>query len=150
MKDFLILPLYSPVSKAYGEEPVPQHTHLNRWNNLGGQDHDPAAVFSIPIILSHYQTNFFPAHKKRFTCLLPNGENVEAHVCADCHLFYVHQPQLLDAWLLQTVLQLEPGQLLSYQHLNQIGVDAIILTKKTDHYTIEVAELNAYEHFLEA
>lgn len=148
-QDFIIIPLYSPVSKAYGEEPVPQFTQLNRWNSLWSRTVSEETALTFPILLDGLKPHFFPAEEKTFNCQLPSGNIVRAHVCYGCRNFYVHTSNLLEDWLLREVLGLAPKELLTYHKLMEAGVDSLKITKEQDCYRITTAECNAYERFVE-
>ena len=43
----------------------------------------------------------------------------------------------LGKWLLREVLQLRPGEVLTYNKLLEIGIDSVIFTKRFDIYSID-------------
>lgn len=148
-QNFIIIPLYSPVSRAYGDEPVPKFTQLNRWNSLWTRTLSDVTALTFPILLDGLKPQFFPDGEKIFNCLLPCGSIVRAHVCYDCRNFYVHSSNLLEDWLLRKVLGLAPKELLTYDKLREAGVDSLKIIKEQECYRMATAEWNAYERFVE-
>ncbi len=54
----------------------------------------------------------------------------------------------LGRWLLRDVLNLDERELLTYQRLEQIGLDSVVVTKNdTENYTIDFTRQGSYERF---
>ena len=43
----------------------------------------------------------------------------------------------LGKWILRDVLQLQPGEVLTYKKLLEIGIDSVVFTKRFDIYSID-------------
>jgi hypothetical protein len=150
IKDSVILPLYSPREKRANREPVPISSQLNQWN-AGGRVRDEGEVYiPIPAEVHHMEPSFFPPRDQQFNLLLPSGETLSAKVCQAGNKALMTNPnKALSQWLLRNVLKLKPGQLLRYQHLENLGIDSVRLIKiKPLNYKIEFAKLGSYEEFI--
>lgn len=56
----------------------------------------------------------------------------------------------LSDWLLRKVFQLAEGELLTYEKMNVLGFDSVIVTKDQDgKYKIDKAKLNSYDDFID-
>ncbi len=54
----------------------------------------------------------------------------------------------LSRWLLRKVLKLQAKELLTYRHLNNLGIDSVIITKLHDkEFKIDFAKIDSYEEF---
>lgn len=57
--------------------------------------------------------------------------------------------QKLGEWLLRGVLNLEEGELLTYEKLERIGLDSVMVYKiREGEYGIDFTKLGSYETFL--
>ncbi len=152
-KPFVILPLYSPKKKE-----VQLKSGLNQWNGgRKGKDDKitPRNVnevyIPIPAWIHKRFPGFFLSRDTHFNLLLPDGNKLEAKVCQDGSkaLMSKHNADL-GKWLLRTVLDLEEKELLTYEKLQEIGLDSVIIEridKKT--YSIDFRPSGTYEKFIE-
>lgn len=149
--DSVVLPLYSPREKKLGREPVPLSSQLNQWN-AGGRPRDQGEVYiSIPIVVHQKKPGFFPDRDQQFRLLLPSGQNLTAKVCqANNKALMTNPNNALADWLLRKVLRLNVREILTYDHLHELGIDSVRVIKIKDlDYKIEFAKEGSYEDFIE-
>lgn len=150
--DYVILPLYSPKAKKKLKEPiVPLKSQLNQWN-AGGRKRDPGEVYiSIPKIIHKLAPDFFPDRDMVFSLQVPNGEILNAKVCQDGSKALMTNPNnAMSKWMLRKILQLNEGDILTYNQLKEVGYDSVKITKiNYNEYLIDFALLDEYEIFIE-
>ncbi|TKC06472.1 restriction endonuclease [Pedobacter polaris] len=148
--DTVILPLYSPREKRLNRQAVPLGSQLNQWNAKGRARDEGEIYISIPAEVHHKSPHFFPTRDKAFNLLLPSGETLSAKVCQSGDKALMTNPnKALSQWLLRKVLLLKPGQLLTYKHLQDLGIDSVRLIKLGAlNYKIEFSRLGSYEDFI--
>lgn len=148
--DTICLPLYS-----YGRDKrkfVPEHSGLNQWN-ANGRPRDPNEVYiPIPAIIREIKPNFFPSRDESFTLALPNGSCKMAKVCQDDGKALMTNPnEDLGKWILRDVLNLQEGELVTYEKLEEIGIDSVQINKFEDNtYEINFRELGTFEKYIQA
>jgi len=100
---------------------------------------------------TYESNNFFPPKDHPFNLKTPDGNVMSAKVCQqDCKALMTNPNKEISTWLLRTVLLLEEYQVLTYEHLEELGVDSVIVTKVDENnYTIDKALLGSYEEYLE-
>lgn len=144
--EHIFLPLYSV---SGGEKIVKEKSGLNQWN-AAGRTRDPNEVYiQIPAWIHKTYPGFFPARDTAFTLILPNGQEMSAKVCQDGSkaLMSKHNADL-GQWLLRDVLNLKEGELLTYDKLQGIGLDSVVIYKNSDgRYDIDFTKLGSYESF---
>jgi len=144
--EHIFLPLYSVSS---GEKIVKEKSGLNQWN-AAGRPRDPNEVYiQIPSWIHKTYPGFFPARDTAFTLILPNGKEMVAKVCQDGSkaLMSKHNADL-GQWLLRDVLDLKEKELLTYDKLQGIGLDSVVIYKNDDgRYDIDFTKLGSYESF---
>ncbi len=142
----IFLPLYS---MRGGEKNVPEKSGLNQWN-ASGRPRDPNEVYiPIPAWLHRSFPDFFPPRDTHFELLLPNGEKMEAKVCQDGSkaLMSKHNADL-GKWLLREIFDLKEGELLTYEKLEEIGVDSVVIYKVGEKkYDIDFTKIGSFEEF---
>jgi hypothetical protein len=147
-KPYIYLPLYS----FKGEEKVVYpKSGLNAWN-AAGRERDPnEAYLQNPVEVRKNYPNFFPPSDEDFELILPNGQILSARVVQEGGKAITSNPNKdLGEWLLRDVLGLEEGELLTYDKLENVGVDSVLLRKEAEgEYSINFAKLGKYESFLE-
>lgn len=146
--DTIYLPLYSYDKKSH-EKYVPQKSGLNQWN-AGGRKRKPNEVYiQIPAEIRHHKPDFFPTRDKSFTLHLPNGSFKMAKVCQDDAKALMSNPnEDLGKWLLRDVLSLTENELVTYEKLENIGIDTVQLNKFEDEtYEINFKGLGTYETY---
>ncbi len=143
---FVILPLYSTKK---GRKIVHSRSGLNQWH-AGGRKRDLGEVYiPIPIWIHKRFPGFFPKRYIPFKLTLPNENILKAAVCQDNSKALMTDPnKALGKWLLRGVLKLKDGELLTYKKLQQIGVDAVIIEKKSEgEFKIDFRPTETYERF---
>jgi hypothetical protein len=147
-KTFVILPLYS-ITK--NEKIVYEKSGLNQWNAEGRKRDANEIYIPIPAWIHKRFPAFFLSRDTPFNLILPNGTILEAKVCQDGSkaLMSKHNADL-GKWLLRKVLNLQEKELLTYEKLQTIGLDSVIIEKvdkKT--YSIDFRPSGTYEEFTE-
>ncbi len=145
--DTTYLPLYS--YKKRQVKLVPPKSGLNQWN-AGGRKRNPNEVYiPIPVEIRRHKPNFFPSRDESFTLNLPNGSFKMAKICQDRGKALMTNPnEDLGKWILREVLNIEEGELVTYEMLEEIGIDSVQLNKFEDGtYEINFRELGTYETY---
>ena len=145
-QEHIFLPLYS---KKGGEKIVPEKSGLNQWN-AAGRLRDPNEVYiQIPAWVHKKYPKFFPPRDVSFTLLLPNSSEMSAKVCQDNSKALMSNPNSeLGHWLLRDVLALGERELLTYDKLNRIGLDSVVVYKVgSKKYDIDFTKIGSYENF---
>lgn len=142
----VFLPLYS----ERGGKQVPASSGLNQWNAKGRARHPNEVYIPIPSWIHKTFPSFFPSRDTSFNLHIPNGEVLSAKVCQDNSKALMTNPnQKLGEWLLRGVLNLQEGELLTYEKLERIGLDSVVVYKISDgEYGIDFTREGAYELFL--
>lgn len=146
-KEHLFLPLYSG---KRGEKVVPEKSGLNQWN-ASGRSRDPNEVYiPIPAWIHKTYPDFFPPRDTSFALLLPNKTEMSAKVCQDNSKALMSNPNAaLGRWLLRDVLNLKERELLTYDKLQRIGLDSVVIYKIDEgKYDIDFTKVGSYEEFL--
>lgn len=144
--DTIYLPLYAYEARTHNKY-VPERSGLNQWN-AGGRERKPNEVYiRIPAEIRRHKPDFFPPRDVSFTLNLPNGNFKMAKVCQDNSKALMSNPnEDLGKWILRDVLNLAENELVTYEKLEQIGVDTVQLNKFEDGtYEINFRELGSYE-----
>jgi len=148
-KDYVILPLYS-LSRTKGDEKiVAEKSGLNQWN-AGGRERDFGEVYiPVPTKIHKNFPDFFPARHHEFVLKTPSGEELKASICQDNSKALMTNPNnALSDWMLRNVLNLEEGELLTYNKLKEVGVDSVIVNKlNKNNYIIDFSPLDSYDEF---
>ncbi len=142
----VFLPLYS----MRDEKHVPSRSGLNQWN-AAGRDRNPNEIYiPIPAWIHHKFPDFFPDRDKVFELTLPDRSVLKASLCQDGSKALMSDPnKALGKWLLRDVLNLKEGELLTYDKLQMIGLDSVVVYKvDDDHYDIDFTKIGSYENFL--
>lgn len=157
--EHVYLPLYSTRD---GE--VHRSSGLNQWNAGGRTRHQDELYIPIPKWIHGYFEGFFPysldhydearRNGERYTSPtfileLPNGKKLFAKVCQENGKALMSNPNReLGNWLLRQVLRIKPQTLASYSMLENVGVDSVIVSKKSSsHFRIDFAALGSYADF---
>lgn len=146
--DTLYLPLYS-YERGTRNKIVPEKSGLNQWN-AGGRERKPNEVYiPIPAEIRKHKPDFFPPRDESFTLHLPNGNFKMAKVCQDNSKALMSNPnEDLGKWILRDVLNLQENELVTYDKLEQIGIDTVQLNKYEDGtYEINFRELGTFETY---
>lgn len=131
-----IIPLYSVKG---GVKMVFPKSGLNQWN-AGGRSRNMNEVY-IPFnkkIKDKYN-EFFPDRNTPFNVTLPNGKNMSMKLCQDEGKALMSNPNNeLGEWLLREVLRLQENELLTYEKLEEIGIESVIFEKnKKGEYKLD-------------
>lgn len=143
VKETVFLPLYGK------DQTVFEKSGLNQWN-AGGRDRHPNEVYiPIPAEVHKHAPGFFPDRDTPFSLKLPNGEMMDSKVCQDNSKALMScSNRELGHWILRDVLQLQEGELLTYEKLQLLGIDSVRIDKIDDlEFEINFAESGSYEEF---
>lgn len=154
--DFIILPLYSPSTKN-----VEQKSGLNQWNAGGRARNINEVYIPIPAWIHRTFNEFFvysrlyqgqsAKNSPSFNIELPNGEIMSSKVTQQGGKALMSNPnKVLGKWILRDILKLKEGTLVTMDMLDEIGIDSVKLTKKSDdYYYLDFLESGSYEEFEE-
>ncbi|WP_017795733.1 restriction endonuclease PLD domain-containing protein [Oceanobacillus kimchii] len=144
--EFIILPLFSDRgSKRH----VPEKSGLNQWN-ASGRTRNPNEIYiPIPRWIHREYHLFFPPRDKPFQLRLPDKTILSAKVCQDNSKALMSNPnKSLGEWLLRQVMNLKEKELLTYDVLEKLNIDSVIVHKHDDHnYSIDFCEMGSYDEF---
>ena len=130
----VILPLFTTRKGRY----VPEKSGINLWNASGRRCNPDEFEIRIPVKIRDANPGFFPARYEPFKLYLPDGRELSASICQDGDKAIMSNPNKdLGNWLLRTVLHLEEGELATIDKLDDLGIDAVIITKYPDHYRMD-------------
>ena len=145
-EEAVVLPLYGyRNNEAY----VFERSGLNQWN-ASGRPRDLNEVYiPIPRKVREKNPSFFPGRDTPFELQFPSGKKMSVKVCQDDGKALMSQRNAdLGEWLLRDVLSLEPGELLTYEKLEEIGIDSVEISKVDDIYSINFKNLGSYEEYI--
>lgn len=142
----VFLPLYS----MRGGKHVPEKSGLNQWNAGGRDRHVNEIYIPIPAWIHKKFPGFFPDRDTAFELTLPDRSVLTASLCQDGSKALMSNPnQALGKWLLRDVLNLQEKELLTYEKLQNIGLDTVVVYKvDNEHYDIDFTRIGSYENFL--
>lgn len=148
----IYLPLYSP-----RDGKVHAKSGLNQWKAGGRARHYDEVYIPIPAWIHRVFEGFFPYMRDSdhdgdpFKLILPDGTEMEAKICQQGGKALMSNPNKhLGEWLLRRVLQVKPFEELTYEMLQDIGVDSVYINKLSKHrFKINFASMGSYEHFSE-
>ena len=146
-KEYVILPLFSD----QGGRHVPQKSGLNQWNASGRKRNINEIYIPIPLWIHKVFPSFFPDRDTPFELHLPNGRILSSKVCQQGSKALMSNPNLeLGEWLLRDVMELSEGELLTYDKLEVLGLDSVIIYKNDENnYSIDFTQIGSYDVFLE-
>lgn len=147
----VFLPLYS----MQGVKHVPKGSGLNGWNAGGRKRKDREVYIPVPIWIHEAFKGFFPDADKPFNLHLPNKQVLDAKMCQTAKkgtrwgkAVMSNPNTALGEWLLDEVLKVKSGKLVTYRMLEEIGIDSVEVTKIDDeNYMIDFKDIGAYEEF---
>lgn len=144
--DYIVLPLYSVKN---GRNIIFERSSLNQWN-AGGRARDINEMYiNYPAKVRGINENFFPPRDKEFILQTPTGENLRAKICQDNNKALMTNPnKAISDWLLRKVLKLGEGELATYERLEILGFDSVIVYKQESLYSIDIMPLGSYEKFI--
>ncbi len=138
------MPLYG------GNNIVYEKSGLNQWN-AGGRDRHPNEVYiPIPAEIRKNFPGFFPDRETPFGLKLPNGKTMQSKICQDSgKALMSYSNRELGQWILRDVLSLKEGELLTYEKLQNLGIDSVRIDKiANDIFEINFASIGSYEQFI--
>lgn len=145
----VFLPLYSARSRN-----VEAKSGLNQWNAGGRDRHEDEVYIPIPAWIHQQFEGFFPYDrhtdvKEPFTLVLPDGKELDAKVCQSGGKGFMTNPNSeLGHWILRTILEIPPGQLVTYDDLDRVGIDSVLITKlDNSKFKINFASKGSYQDF---
>jgi len=142
----IFLPLYSTRGNI---KYVPEKSGLNQWN-AAGRTRDPNEIYiRIPAWIHRRFPGFFPGRDVAFKLALPDRTEISAKVCQESNKALMSNPNsALGKWLLRNVLNLPERELLIYNKLQLIGLDAVVIYKiDNETYDIDFTRIGSYESF---
>jgi hypothetical protein len=147
--EHVFLPLYS--TRSTESKDVPERSGLNQWN-AGGRTRSLGEVYiPIPAFIHKKFPNFFPEKDVQFNLHLPNKNILTAKVCQGGKKALMTNPnEALGQWILRDVLKLKEGELLTYQKLEDINLDSVVIYKvDEENFHIDFAKIGSYDSFFE-
>lgn len=147
-KDSVYLPLYS-FTKAKGKY-IPDKNGLNL-RFAGGRERNPYEVsIRISSEFNRLHRSFFPPRDTAFELTMPNGAIISAKVCQDNDKALMSNPnKVLGHWLIDDVLKISPDTHITYDMLENFGVDSVKITKQEEgKYSITFAKIGSYDEFM--
>ena len=130
----VVLPLYT----ERGGKRVPEKSGINLWRASGRKRHPDEVEIRLPAKIKKENPGFFPQRHEPFRLFLPDGTELSASVCQENDKAIMSNPnKALGHWLLRTVLHLEEGELATIEKLDELGINAVIITKYPDHYRMD-------------
>lgn len=143
----VILPLFSD----RGGRNVPEKSGLNQWNAAGRKRNINEIYISIPTWIHRIFPDFFPDKDTSFTLRLPNGNELSAKMCQAGRKALMSNPNLeLGKWMLREVMDLEEGELLTYEKLQELDIDSVEVYKLSDkEYKIDFRPMGTFDEFAE-
>ena len=153
-KQVVCLPLYS---YEKGIKVIPPKSGLNQWN--GSRYEKRRNIF---IIRNRYECyipvsawfnkqfpDFFPPRDQKFILHLPNKTIISAKICQDGNKALMSDPNsTLGEWLFDTVLKTKEGEIITYEKLQELGVDSVEIRKiDNENYEIDFKPIDSYEEF---
>jgi hypothetical protein len=146
-EDHIFLPLYA--TKSGGEKVVSEKSALNQWNASGRSRKLEEVYIPIPAWVHREYEGFFPPKDQTFNLKRPDGVVMSVKLCQQNSKALMSNPNTaLGDWLLRKVLDLKEGELLTYEKLEEIGIDSVVVYKISEgNYEIEFAKLGSFEDF---
>ncbi|MCK5708100.1 MAG: NgoFVII family restriction endonuclease [Candidatus Aureabacteria bacterium] len=148
-KASVVLPLYSETSAKY--KYVPEKSGLNQWN-AGGRARKAREVYiRIPAWIHRSFENFFPDRDTPFKLNLPNSKTIDAKICQGGDKALMSNPNTdLGEWILDEILKVNEEELVTYEMLQEIGIDSVEIVKEEDGlYSIYFKEIGCFDDFEE-
>lgn len=144
----IFLPLYSVKGGVIN---VPTGSGLNQWNAKGRKRNPDEVYIPVPAWIHKKFPNFFPPTQERFELVLPNNaEPLSARICQEGRKALMSNPNdKLGKWILRDILKINRGELVTYDKLEEMDLDAVVVYKvDNDTYDIDFAKTGSYESFL--
>ena len=147
-REYIILPLYSYKD---GKPFVYERSGLNQWNAEGRPRDYNEVYIPIPVEIRNKYPDFLPGRDTPFELHFPDGRSMSVKVSqANGKALMSQRNADLGQWLLRDILHLQDGELLTYEMLEKIGIDAVEISKIGDEYHIDFKQTGSYEQFIES
>lgn len=132
-----------------GVKKVFEKSGLNQWNASGRKRHHDELYIPYPVEDRNKSKGFFPSRNTIFKIILPDNQVIDAKVCQAGGKAIMSNPnRVLGEWLLRKVFEVESQTIITYEMLEQFGVDSVIFTKHSElEFSIDFAKLGSYEEF---
>ena len=142
-RETVYLPLYGRNYTVY------PRSGLNQWNASGRARHPDEIYLPIPSEVHKRFPTFFPERDTPFMLLLPDGTRMKSKVCQDNKKALMsYSNRELGRWILRNVLNLKEGKTLTYEMLQDLGVDSVRIDKiSRSEYEINFSRQESYELF---
>jgi len=135
-REYVILPLYSKRGGIH----VPLKSGLNQWNASGRKRDLNEVYIPIPAGVRNRRLGFFPGKDTAFSLRLPDGTTeMSAKICQDNEKSLMSNPNsALGEWILRTVLKLQPEELATYEMLERLHINSVVVYKNAElDYSID-------------
>lgn len=141
--------VYLPLYSERGDRNVPEKSGLNQWNAGGRARNEKEVYIPIPLWIHREFENFFPPRDEPFNLKLPNGRTIIAKVCQQGGKALMSNPNSdLGEWLLDEVLKVKPGELVTINQLDEIGIDSVEIRKiDSENFEIDFKETGTFADF---
>lgn len=142
----ICLPLYSTTN---GEKMVHQKSGINIWNAGGRKRSRYECYIPISQWFNRQFSDFFPLKDQKFNLILPNKNVISAKICQDGNKALMSDPNsALGEWLFDTVLKTKEGEIITYEKLQELGVDSVEIRKVDSmNYEIDFRSTDSFEDF---
>lgn len=143
IKETIFLPLYGRDYTVF------ERSGLNQWNAAGRPRDLNEVYIPVPAEINNNYPDFFPDRDTSFVLRLPNGKEMKSKICQDNRKALMsYSNKELGQWILRDVLGLKEGELLTYEKLQEIGVDSVRIDKISDsRFEINFSAIGSYERF---
>lgn len=144
--NYVILPLYGYKEK---QKYVFEKSGLNQWNANGRKRDFGEVYIPVPAIIHHKYPDFFPNKDVPFKLKIPTNEVFSAKICQQGEKALMTNPnKALSDWILRKIFQLKEGELATYERLNLLGFDSVVVSKDKDgNFSIDKAAIDSFELF---
>ncbi len=147
--DILVLPLYS-FKRGTCYKFVPEKSGLNQWNAGGRKRNENEVYIPFPADIRNEFQDFFPARDTPFDVELPDGRTMSMKICqSDGKAIMSNPNKALGEWILRDILDINSGEILTYDMLLEIGIDCVIFEKIGTAYKLNFGEVGMYDDFYE-
>jgi hypothetical protein len=156
---YVILPLFST---KYDD--VAERSGLNQWNSKGRKRDVNEVYIPVPAQIHRFFPDFFPPNEEGiyFNLHLPNGKILVSSMCQDSFMtlngkkinkgkgLMSNPNKELGEWILRDILKVPEGKLLTYNMLEEAGIDSVEVRKiDNENYEIDFKKLNSYYDFID-
>jgi hypothetical protein len=146
IKETIYLPLYGKNKTVY------PRSGLNQWNAKGRKRDEDEVYIPVPIAVHKKHPDFFPKREIPFNLKLPNKKILKVKLCqSSSKALMSYSNKELGKWILRDVLNLKHSELLTYDKLQEIGVDSVRIDKLDDLlYEINFSSIGSYEEYIQS